>query len=62
MTQLNNHQLKLLTELNGIRLSITQQFKSKESPDPGGFLQDLLKLEVLLMENKNKEHVGELLT
>ena len=58
MARLTQDQLSLLTEINGVRLALTEEFKRQENPSSDSFLRELLKLEVLMMENKSKEHLG----
>jgi len=57
MTNLTQDQLKILTELNNVRLAISTEFKSNEEPSAEVVMRELLKMEVLMMENKNKEHL-----
>lgn len=47
--------MRLLDIMNKIRLSITGEFKGSSNPSPNALFGELLKLEVLLMENRNKE-------
>jgi len=61
MSQLTNEQLQLLTMLNKARLTITQEFKNNVQPSGKVLLKELLLLEVVMMENKYKEHLGELM-
>lgn len=60
MSNLSNDQLLLLDQLNHTRLALLKHFKAHVQPDPGSFLHELLKIEVLTMENKYKEHLKEL--
>jgi hypothetical protein len=49
MTQLTNDQLKILTEINSVRLAVSNEFRNAESPSSEIMLRELLRLEVLLM-------------
>ena len=41
--------------MNKIRLAVTKEFKEKSSPNANVMLRELMRLEVVLMENRNKE-------
>lgn len=60
MSNLTNDQLLLLDQLNRTRLALLKHFKADTQPNPASFLHELLKIEVLTMENKHKEHLKEL--
>lgn len=47
--------MQLLDVMNKIRLSITNEFKGKSNPNANVMLRELLRLEVVLMENRNKD-------
>lgn len=61
MSELTNNQLQLLHQLNLVRIALTKEFKNKTYPSTHEFFKHLLKLEILLMENKNKEPLSLLL-
>lgn len=47
--------MQLLDVLNKIRLTITNEFKGKSNPNANVMFRELLRLEVVLMENRNKD-------
>jgi hypothetical protein len=61
MSRLSEDQLQLLDVLNRIRLTLTNEFKNHSNPSPSVFFKELMRLEVVLMENKNKEDLDRLM-
>ena len=59
MSELKEQQLQFLDELNKIRLTITKEFKQNPNPSISIMFNQLLKLEVLLAENKEKEDLSK---
>lgn len=47
--------MQLLDILNKIRLAITKEFKEKSNPNADVLLREVMRLEVVLMENRNKD-------
>lgn len=61
MSRLTEEQLSLLDAINKIRLTLTNEFKNHTHPSAGVFFKELMRLEVLLMENKNKEDLDRMM-